>query len=562
MKYVFFLLLLFLVCWVKAQDPGRYDVVIHEIFADPTPSRGLPASEFIELRNRSSRPWNLRNWTISNGSATGRIATSFELMPDSLVILCGSSSAAALSKYGTALTVTSFPSLDNDGDSLILSSPSGVVHALVWNKSWYGNDVKMEGGWSLEMIDKDQPCLESSNWLASMHIAGGTPGRINSIAAIVKDTVPPQLAYGYFRDSVTMVLHFSEPLATKLNWALTTDPPLPIIHPVLRVPLFNELEFHVSPPQLEESLINVEARGIRDCGGNEAPVQTIKTGVFSKSGKADIVVNEILFDPPVGGCDYIELYNKSKKNIDVSELRIANRGTDNRISSITALLNTPFPFLPGEYLLISTNNEWVFERYQLPPTKRSIQLPSMPTYPDDQGEVIVLNDQGELLDELNYDQKWHFSLINDKQGISLERISAEMKTNDPSNWHSASTSSGYGTPGYRNSQTISDEKNEGAISLSSKVFSPDMDGRDDFLLINYQFPKPGNVAYVSVFDSQGRMVSTIATASLCGISGHFRWDGLNNYSTLAPRGVYIILTEIFDLQGKTKKYRHTVALYR
>ena len=479
-----------------------------------------------------------------------------------MVILCGSSSAGNFSKYGSALAVSSFPSLDNDGDTLVLSSPNGVVHALVWNKNWYGNDVKMDGGWSIEMIDRNNPCLGAANWSASNDLLGATPGKKNSIESLVKDTLAPQLLYGYFRDSITAVLYFSEPLANNSAWSITTEPSLSVKNPFLRAPLFNELEFSVTSAQQEKKLINIEVGGIRDCAGNNAIQQNIQTGVFSEAVKNDVVVNELLFDPPLGGCDYVELFNRSDKNIDARDLRIANRGSDNRITSFTRLSEAPYPFLPGEFLLISTNNEWVLRKYQPPALKRQIQLPSMPTFPDDKGEVIVLNDIGDILDELNYDEKWHFSLINDKQGISLERISAEMNTNDPSNWHSASTSSGYGTPGYKNSQTMSDEKIDGTISLSNKIFSPDMDGRDDFLLINYRFPKPGNVAYVTVFDSQGRAIRSLANASLCGITGSFRWDGLNNYGTLVSRGVYIILTEVFDLQGKTKKYRNTVALYR
>jgi Lamin Tail Domain len=561
-KYVLLLLLLFLVCLVEAQDPGRYDVVIHEIFADPTPSRGLPATEFIELRNRSSKAVNLRNWTISNGSSTGRINSSFLLMPDSMVILCGTSSAASYGKYGSTLPVTGFPSIDNDGDTLILSAPTGVVHALAWNKNWYNNDVKTDGGWSLEMIDHGKPCLGASNWSASNSILGATPGKKNSIESVVKDSLPPQLLYGYFRDNFTAVLHFSEPLANSTGWLIRTEPQLSISDLSLRAPLFNELEFTISTPLQEEYLINIDVSGIRDCMGNDAVKENLQAGIFSNTVKADVVVNEILFDPPVGGCDYVELYNNSKKNINVRDLRIANRNTDNRISSISRLSQTPYPFLPGEYLLISTNNDWVIGKYQPPAVKRSVQLNSIPTFPDDKGEVIVLNDNGDIIDELNYDGKWHFGLINNKQGISLERISADMNTNDPSNWHSASTTSGYGTPGYKNSQAMPDEKDDGTISLGSKIISPDMDGREDFLLIHYRFPKPGNIAYITVFDSQGRLVRNLAQASLCGISGSFRWDGSNNYGTLVPRGIYIILTEVFDLQGKTKKYRNTVALYR
>jgi hypothetical protein len=560
---VLLLLLLFVVCWGAAQEPGRYDVVIHEIFADPTPSRGMPASEFIEVRNRSSIAWNLKNWTLSNGSTIGRINGSFLLKPDSMAILCGVSAAGGYQSFGSAVVVTNFPSLDNDGDTLIISSPNGVViHALAWNKSWYGNEIKQEGGWSLEMIDQNKPCLGNENWIASKDTRGATPGKKNSMENIVSDTVPPLLQYGYLTDSITAVLLFSEPLLDSSNWQFLTDPAATITNKVLKPPLFNSLQIELSAPQEKEEQITIHLNGAKDCSGSAALQQSTVTGLFSNIGKNDVVINEILFNPPSGGYDYIELYNSGRKNLDVRNILIANRNGDNKISSVTPLSEFPYPLLPGDYLLISTNTEWVFQKYHPPPLKKLVELVSLPTFPDDKGEVILLNDVGEVIDELNYDDKWHFTLINEKEGISLERISAGGSTNDPFNWHSASTTSGYGTPGYRNSQVLPENKSPGSISLSTGIISPDMDGRDDYLLISYQFPAPGNVAYVTAFDSRGRAVRLIAAGSLCGTTGGFRWDGLNDSGSLVPYGVYIILTEVFDLQGKTKKYRQTVAVYR
>ncbi|HLO80434.1 MAG TPA: lamin tail domain-containing protein [Chitinophagaceae bacterium] len=563
MKYVFLLLLLLLFCWVAAQDPGRNDVVIHEIFADPTPSRGMPASEFIEIRNRSGTPWNLKNWSLSNGTSTGKINASFLLKPDSMVILCGSSASASFQQLGATLSVSSFPSLDNDGDTLTILSPSGIaVHAVAWNRTWYGSDIKQEGGWSLEMIDITKPCLEIENWTASNDIRGATPGKKNSVQSNIADTIPPSLLYAYLKDSVTAALLFSRPLANSMNWQAVTIPSVAITSMTLKPPLFKILELNFAVPQKAEEQITIKLNSVTGCSGIASAPQSTVAGLFSPAIKNDIVVNEILFNPPTGGHDYLELYNYSKKNIDVGELQIANRNGDNKISSITKLSDFPFPILPGEYVLISTNNDWVKQRFRPPALIKALQLSSMPTYPDDQGEVIVLNDAGEIVDELDYDEKWHFALVSDKEGISLERIQPGARTNDPFNWHSASTSSGYGTPGYRNSQVLPEQKLPGSISLSQGIISPDMDGRDDYLLINYQFPKPGSVATITAFDSRGRAIRSITKAALCGSSGSFRWDGLDNSGTIPPSGVYIILTEVFDLQGITKKYRHTVAIYR
>jgi hypothetical protein len=63
----------------------------------------------------------------------------------------------------------------------------------------------------------------------------------------------------------------------------------------------------------------------------------------------------------------------------------------------------------------------------------------MPTFPNDIGNVIILNNQGSIVDEIKYADSWQFPLVSDTESISLERIDY----NGPSlqnNFHSAVTS--------------------------------------------------------------------------------------------------------------------------
>src|SRR5690349_1388798 len=113
MARAFWLLLLLIPCFSCGQD--RYSVIINEIMADPSPVVALPNAEWIELKNRSSTPVNLQGWRITDQTGVSGPIPSFILKPDSLVIICTSSAQSLLSIYGTSVTVSSFPSLDNDG---------------------------------------------------------------------------------------------------------------------------------------------------------------------------------------------------------------------------------------------------------------------------------------------------------------------------------------------------------------------------------------------------------------------------------------------------------------
>jgi hypothetical protein len=51
--------------------PSIYkDVIITEIFADPTPRVNLPEAEFVELYNRSENPVDIAGWEYSDAGAT------------------------------------------------------------------------------------------------------------------------------------------------------------------------------------------------------------------------------------------------------------------------------------------------------------------------------------------------------------------------------------------------------------------------------------------------------------------------------------------------------------
>jgi hypothetical protein len=73
----------------------------------------------------------------------------------------------------------------------------------------------------------------------------------------------------------------------------------------------------------------------------------------------------------------------------------------------------------------------------------------MPSFPDDKGDVILLNLQGAVVDEVKYLDDWQFALIANPDGVSLERIDPDGTSQEATNWHSAASTAGYGTPTYK-----------------------------------------------------------------------------------------------------------------
>ncbi|MEP6673592.1 MAG: lamin tail domain-containing protein [Ferruginibacter sp.] len=551
-----------------AQVAKRYDIVIDELMVDPAPQIGLPNNEWVELKNISTVAFNLAGWRVGDAAGQSGAMPSYILKPDSFVIVCSSGSVAAMNAFGPTISVTSFPSLDNDADIIFLRSPQNIIiHAVGYNSAWYNNELKKDGGWTLEMTDTKNPCSAAANWVASINSMGGTPGKINSVDAHNPDQFPPKLLSAYAADSLNIVLVFDEPLdslrSTAPNNYLVSDGIGIPQNVVAGAPVFDRIYLKLNMPLTRNKIYTVTVNAVTDCAGNAISNNSItRVGLSAVAENMDVVINEILFNPKPNGTDYLELYNRSNKIIDLQQLYIANRNSSAVISSIKQLSIGSRLLFPQDFLLITENPLPVQSQYFCPNPGSFITLNGMPSFNDDKGDAIILNAQGNIVDELQYDEKWHFKLIDNDEGVSLERIDYNALTQDPLNWHSAATSSGYGTPGYKNSQYRADAQLQGTITVSPEIISPDNDGMDDFATLDYNFPEPGYVASITIFDAAGRSVRYLQQNALCGIKGNFRWDGLGEKNQQLPVGIYIFYTEVFNLKGKSGRFKNVVVLAR
>lgn len=547
-----------------AQTANRFDIIINELFPDPSPSVGLPNSEFIELKNNSSTAFSLRNWKLSDGSSTATINNDFILQPGEYVIICPNAAVAEYSTFGNTIGVSSFPSLNNDRDIIILYSPEGkIIHAIEYTYDWYQNDIKRDGGWSIEMIDSGNPCGGITNWKASIDSKGGTPGRKNSTDGINADDGSPALLRTYTIDSITIVAVFDEPLDSNSAGIAANYYIDGIGNPISAIPvspLFNEIVLKLSLPLSANTICQITTSNITDCSGNTIGASNkAAVGLPSSASHFDIVINEILFNPPSGGYDFVELYNRSGKIIDLQKMYLCNRNITGGYTNITQLSAKPTLFFPGTYYAFSENSGWLRTNYPVRNNTTYLQLSSLPSMPDDKEHIAITNLQGDLIDALQYDQKWHFALIENKEGVSLERINYNDSTQNNNNWTSAASTAGYGTPGYQNSQFRADLTAQGEVTVFPKVFSPD---NSDLTTIKCQLTEPGYVANITAFDDKGRPVRYLIRNATMGASANFRWDGMDEQQKKLPAGHYIILTEIFNLQGKTKKFKNVVVIAR
>jgi hypothetical protein len=549
--------------------PFQYDIVIDEIMADPTPVVGLPTNEWLELKNTTAFDINLQNYKLGKSTGESGAMPSYILPAGGYVIICTGSAVAAMAVYGPILAITSFPSLNNDADKIYLRAPQGlIVHSVNYTSDWYKNELKKDGGWTLEMIDTKNPCTGIDNWRASVDARGGTPAAKNSVDAVNADIIAPKLLRAYAPDATHVILVFDEAVdstnaAIAASYSISDG--IGITNALPLSISFDRVSLTLSTALTANKIYTVTANNVKDCSGN-----TIGTSKTARVGFAaiadslvanDVVVNEILFNPKPNGVDYVEFYNRSKKIINLKNAFIANRNALGITASIYQFTTEDYLFFPGDYIVVTESASITKRDFVCNDPNAILQLNNLPSFNDGDGDVILMNQQGSIIDEVVYNSKWHFALISNEEAVSLERINAD-DASVQSNFHSAASSVSFGTPTYKNSQNRIDGEIQGDIKITPEIVSPDNDGLDDFATLQYNFPEPGYTANITIFDATGRSVRYLQRSALCGTKGNFKWDGLDEKQQKLPVGMYIFYTEVFNVNGKTKKFKNVIVLAR
>ncbi|MEZ4886809.1 MAG: lamin tail domain-containing protein [Chitinophagales bacterium] len=561
------------------QAADIFDVLINEIYTDFTipevfnvPQLNLPESEFVELYNRSDKTINLGGWYLGD-SGDSTVLGNYLLLPKQYVVLCPMSKVADFLALGApTLGVTGFPSLTNSGETITLLNPSqNLIHTVSYQDFWYRDEVKQEGGWTLEMIDPANPCEGANNWRASNATIGGTPGLQNSIFATNPDQTFPDLLRAEAITATQIQLFFSETLnpnnATNLSYFNVSDGIGQPIIALLQAPNFNSVLLLLANPLQQDQIYTMTVQGITDCAGNAiGGLNQVPLGIAKAPEVGDLVINEILFNPVSGGVDFVEIYNKSNKIIQLFGWLLANVDIEENPDSlinVSPIVEERYSLYPNQYLVLTENVNQVRTYYgrcnNLP--MGSFLTADLPTYDDREGVVAITEPfRTIVLDQVHYFADWHYSLLRNENGVSLERIDVNAPSQDPNNWQSAAEGVCFATPGYQNSQFFAPTDSGKSISIEPSSFSPDGDGFKDFTTIQYEFDQPGFVLNISIFDSRGQEVRQLVQSELAGNSGSFKWDGILENGEKARLGIYIVFVEAYDLEGNREVWKETVVV--
>jgi len=547
--------------FIEISDPRPGELLITEIMADPSPSQGLPDAEYLELHNLTDRTLRLDGLLLSSGGSPEPFPDSL-LGPHEFIILCDSEFESEFEFFGRVISFDGFPSLSNSGDIVLLENDSATFVSVLYDLSWYRDSEKANGGFSLELIDTAQNPACAGNWIASRETIGGTPGRENSVLDEPIEQEPPALLQVIPLEGQELLVRFSEPVREGLAndpASYQLDPQINILDAFLQVGESEVILMLESNLQTGTEYTLTLAAGLTDCLGNtNVEPQSLVFGLPEAPEPGDLVINEVLFEPQTGGEDFVELFNRSEKIIDLNGLVIQNTAKESGNTSQT--LTNSFLVFPNTYVVITDLPQDILDRYTVE-RPEWLFANDLPTLDADEGNV-TLRSSGITLDSFDYSDDFHFPLLDNTRGVSLERLNAAVATNQAGNWHSASEPSGFATPTAPNSQQVTtpSEPSDNFVQIPTRIFSPDNDGFQDVLLLNYETGRPGFVLNVRILNHYGHQVRFLVQNELLGTEGQFLWDGTNEDGEKARIGIYVVWSEIFDPEGNVIRQKESIVL--
>ena len=512
--------------------------------------------EFLEFINTGSEALKLQGWKFMDRSGVlGSVTESAVVAPGAFFLMCPN--ALTLSDWTLPNTVIvelfPWPSLNNSSDSIFIQDPVGNLHIV----HGYDAPSESEAGKSLERLALWKPANLTTSWDMCRDPLGITPGRQNSVM------LPPsnlELGNMKLQDSAIWI---DEPFSIELiiinsgnNRAVETGLSIRTFQGRAQL---NELSMVLPPLDAADTLVWYTEMVIQEPGWVNFRVEinaaddtypeddSLEYWLYVSSQTSPLIINEIYPLPSFEQFEWVEIYNRSNTEMDMQGWFIAdNTGTLVLISDSSLVID------PDAYLLLSSPAETKSWMMNLP----SQMIPGFPALNNSADAVILIDPHGNQMDDMLYDQ---FSGL--VEGRSFERIRSSAPGSEPGNW-GVCVDVAAATPGLKNSLQLTTLVSDLQINLTPNPFTPDGDGLEDQLLIQYDLPLEHGLMSVMIFDMAGRKIAEPVQAKPVSHRGEFVWDGVANYGGIAVTGLYVMKLLVDDEAGRVWKKLKKVYLIR
>ncbi len=419
-------------------------VVMNEIMFEP--AREQP--EWIEIYNPQSFSVPLPEWLIEDESGgKGAITQTIFIPPQRYRVLTASKELGGIFNLpDTAIILLNkMPALNNSGDAIVLRDFSGaVIDSIAYESEWG------ETGKSIEKIWHERANLQR-NWLPSRGLRGATPGAFNSVSPREYDLEisplrfePEQPQFGEAVRIEAMVrntgrnaladfsvtMRYDTLAAT--NWE--TAPILTTIFFAQELVPEDSAAVHFmwqSPPAGKIQLMAEVKTSLDLVAENNRAFAQVNVGFAPRT----LVLNEVMFDPPEGEVEWVEIFNPNNAAVLLCKWFLEDEAQSR------AMIATEIAIPPRSFRVLASSSS-LAAQYHLPDSA-VIVLQNFPAL-NQSGEIVRLRDlNGNVIDSLVYEGDWG------ERGRSIEKIWFE-RDNKKNNWQASVAARG-ATPAAFNS---------------------------------------------------------------------------------------------------------------
>ncbi len=536
--------------------------------------------EFVELYNLSSDSVDVNGWQFSDSTGTDGIVDAGMgtlLAPHQFAVLLDGSYFDHSTTYDDRIPDSALVLQIDDnafgasglangaGEPLLLINSTGdtVQH--------YRYSTDNPPGYSDEKIILGNGNL-ASNWANSL-ILGGTPGYRNSVTPFARDLAVDASSFTFLpslfpttSDSIQLRFQIfnsgTKTFADSISILLFVDDNGDSLFQNNETLIANKKQvIHLLPGETQEFrakyfpasagffsiILNITPTGDGNPFNNTA---CLSLTVYES--KMTIAINEIKFLTDNDEAEWVELFNRGTKPFNLLGFAISD-------AKDTACIDSTVWLQPGQFKVFSENNT-ISDSYEIDDSLW-IALKNWPNLNNDGDIVYLLNPGGGWVEQVPYQRSW---LEGMESGLpSLERINPNLDSRQSRNWGPC-TADSKATPGAPNSIYASlPLPAQMQLSCAPNPFSPDADGRDDYVLISIKNPVSSGRLRIKIFDINGRTVRTLNEAGFSGSDFVTVWDGKRDDGSPAAMGIYIVLAQVLDdRNGVLNEETTTVVLAR
>lgn len=415
-------------------------LLINEIMY--TPSSGMP--EWVELVNTRSDTLVPTGWRISDAGATKAVLSGSGNIPPHAygIVTTDTNAFRSFFDITAPLFQASFSALNNSGDAVVLYDRFGLmIDSLFFRSAWGGGT-----GRSLERIDTAYRSTDSTSWFSCRHPDGATPGTVNSVtrkrydAAVRSLRITPQIPTAGTPLTVTVSVHNAgrESLPSTLV-ALMMNGTVQEQRTITVLSAGDSLQILFTVHDVPQGTHRCAAV-IGAAGDDDATNDTLHTILTVGVPAASVIITEVMFAPPEGTPEWVELYNRSTLPVDLSGWTIADNGSTN-----APLGTAPMTAAAGSHIIVTTDPLQFFASYPAMPETVLVIAAAMPSLNNTTPDAVVLRDgTRRTMDSVRYIPHW--SIHPDH---SLQRYDQNGDALDSADWRSDSPSPGSENPSGR-----------------------------------------------------------------------------------------------------------------